>query len=214
MLPIILRNRFTPTYGSAAEHELIVKSKRGDHAAFAELVRRSSPIALRAIRRLMYNQADAEDVLQETLLKAFAKLESFDERSAFSTWLSRIAINNALMVLRRMRCQREVSLNAEPGESSEHIVHPALTSGTDPETTYMRTRSVTIVRDAIRRLPGPLRQHAEWRCLEEKPHKDIASSLGITLASSKSRALRVKRRLFRILKATEGRRATDRASAR
>jgi RNA polymerase sigma-70 factor (ECF subfamily) len=160
----------------------------------------------------MYNQADAEDVLQETLLKAFAKLESFDERSAFSTWLTRIGINNALMVLRRMRYRREVSLNTEPGENNDYIVHPALTSGTDPEKTYMRTRSVTIVRDAIRRLPGPLRQHAEWRCLEEKPLKDIASSVGITLASSKSRSLSVKRRLLRMLSATEDR-ARDRVRA-
>ncbi|HUB00139.1 MAG TPA: sigma-70 family RNA polymerase sigma factor [Terracidiphilus sp.] len=214
MLPLILRDRLTPAYGSAVEHELIAKSKRGDHAAFAELVRRNSPVALRAIRRMMYNQADAEDVLQETLLKAFAKLASFDERSTFSTWLTRIAINNALMLLRRMRYQREVSLNTEPGEGNDYIAHPALTSGTDPEKTYMRTRSVTIVRDAIGRLPGPLKQHAEWRCLEEKPHKEIASSLGITLASSKSRAQRVKRRLFRILKTTEGGRATGRAGAR
>ena len=212
MLLSFLHDRLEPMRGSAFEHELITRSKRGDHAAFAELVRRNSPIALRAIRRLMYNQADAEDVLQETLLKAFAKLESFDERSAFSTWLTRIGINNALMVLRRMRYRREVSLNTEPGENNDYIVHPALTSGTDPEKTYMRTRSVTIVRDAIRRLPGPLRQHAEWRCLEEKPLKDIASSVGITLASSKSRSLSVKRRLLRMLSATEDR-ARDRVRA-
>ena len=212
MLLSFLHDRLEPMRGSAFEHELITRSKRGDHAAFAELVRRNSPIALRAIRRLMYNQAAAEDVLQETLLKAFAKLDSFDERSAFSTWLTRIGINNALMVLRRMRYRREVSLNTEPGENNDYIVHPALTSGTDPEKTYMRTRSVTIVRDAIRRLPGPLRQHAEWRCLEEKPLKDIASSVGITLASSKSRSLSVKRRLLRMLSATEDR-ARDRVRA-
>jgi RNA polymerase sigma-70 factor, ECF subfamily len=214
MPPIILRDRLTPMYDSALEHDLIIRSKRGDHGAFAELVQRSSPIALRAIRRMMYNHADAEDVLQETLLKAFAKLDSFDERSAFSTWLTRIAINNALMVLRRMRHQREISLNTDSGENNDYIVHPALTSGTDPEKTYMRTHSVTIVRNAIRRLPRPLRQHAEWRCLEEKPHKDIALSLGISLASSKSRALRVKRRLSRILKVAEGRGETARANLR
>ena len=214
MLPLILRDRFTSACSSAVEHELITRSKRGDQAAFAELVRRNSPIAMGAIRRLMYNHADAEDVLQETLLKAFAKLGSFNERSAFSTWLTRIAINNALMVLRRMKHKCEVSLNTEPDEGNDYIAHPNLTTATDPERNYMRTRSVTIVRDAIGRLPVPLRQHAEWRCLEEKPHKDIASSLGITLASSKSRALRIKRRLFKMLKAAEGGRATERVGAR
>lgn len=214
MLSIILQDRLKPLCSSAVEHELIARSKRGDHAAFAELVQRSSPIARRAIRRLMYNHADAEDVLQETLLKAFAKLGSFDERSAFSTWLTRIAINSSLMVLRRMRYQREMSLDADLGESTDYMAHPALTNGTDPEKTYMRARSVRIVRDAIRRLPGPLRQHAEFRCLEEKTHRDIASSLGITLASSKSRALRAKRRLYRMLKVTESGAATNRVSAR
>jgi RNA polymerase sigma-70 factor (ECF subfamily) len=204
MPSIILPDRLKLLRGSAVEHELIEKSKGGDHAAFAELMQRNSPIALRAIRRLMYNHADAEDVLQDTLLKAFAKLESFNERSAFSTWLTRIAINNALIVLRRARYRREISLNTETGESNDHIVYPALISGGDPEKTYMRTRSVTIVRDAIRKLPGPLRQPAEWHCLEERTHRDIASSLGISLACSKSRSLRAKSRLFRMLKVTEG----------
>jgi RNA polymerase sigma-70 factor (ECF subfamily) len=153
----------------------------------------------------MYNQADAEEVLQDTLLKAFAKLGSFDERSAFSTWLTRIAINNALMVLRRMRSQREVSLDADCGKSNDYMAHPGLTNGTDPEETYMRTRSVRIVRDAIRKLPDPLQQHAVWRYLDERTHRDIASSLGISLASSKSRAWRIKHRLSRMLNATEGR---------
>ena len=194
---------------SRTEHELVARSKMGDHAAFTELIQRSSPIALRAIRRVTYNHADAEDILQETLLKAFSKLASFNEQSAFSTWLTRIAINSALMVLRRMRHQREISLSTESGADGDFIACLPIASGTDPERIYLRDRSIKVVRDAIRRLPGPLRQHAEWRCLEEKSHKDVASSLGISMAASKSRALRVKNLLLRMLKATEGRAATD-----
>ena len=185
---------------SCTEHELIARSKNGDHAAFTELLRRSSPIALRAIRRVTYNHADAEDILQETLLKAFSKLASFNEQAAFSTWLTRIAINNAFMVLRRVRRQREISLNAESGEDGNFITCLPVASGTDPERIYLRDRSVKIVRDAIRRLPNPLRQHAEWRCLDARSNREVALSLGISLASSKSRTLRVKRRLLRMLR--------------
>ena len=190
---------------SRTEHELVARSKNGDHAAFTELIQRSSPIALRAIRRVTYNHADAEDILQETLLKAFSKLRSFNEQSAFSTWLTRIAINSAFMMLRRMKHQREVSLNTDSSEENNFIVSPGLADGTDPEKTYLRNHSIKVVREAIRKLPVRLRQHAEWRCLEERPHKEIASSLGITLASSKSRGLRATHRLQRMLKATEGR---------
>lgn len=187
------------------EHELVARSKNGDHAAFTELIQRNSPIVLRAIRRVTYNPADAEDILQETLLKAFTKLESFKEQSAFSTWLSRIAINNAFMASRKLRRQRELSLSADFNEDLNFNARLPLTSRLDPERIYLRNRSIKIVRDAIQRLPAPLRQHAERRCLKEESHKDVASTFGISLASSKSRALRVKRRLFRMLVATEGR---------
>jgi RNA polymerase sigma-70 factor (ECF subfamily) len=192
------------------EHELITRSKGGDHSAFTELVQRSSPIVLRAIRRVTYNHADAEDILQESLLNAFAKLHQFDERSAFSTWLTRIAINNAFMALRRVRQQRETSLDADSSDNDNGSLYSTLSSGMNPERICIRDNSITTVRDAIRRLPGHLRQHAEWRCLEEKPHKDIALSLGISVASSKSRAARVKRRLVKMLKAAESGIATAR----
>jgi RNA polymerase sigma-70 factor, ECF subfamily len=189
---------------SRTEHELVSRSKKGDHAAFTELIQRSSPIALRAIRRVTYNHADAEDILQDTLLKAFAKLHSFNEQAAFSTWLTRIAINSAFMMLRRTRYQREVSFSTDSGEDGNFIACLPIAAGADPERIYLRDRSIKIVRDAIQRLPNPLRQHAEWRCLEEKSHRDVALLLGITLASSKSRTLRVKRRLFRMLSVREG----------
>jgi RNA polymerase sigma-70 factor, ECF subfamily len=193
-----------------AEHELIIRSKGGDHSAFTELVRQSSPVVLRAIRRVTYNHADAEDILQESLLNAFAKLHQFDERSAFSTWLTRIAINNAFMALRRVRQQREISLDADTNDGDTSTLYSILTTGMTPERICIRESSIRIVRDAIGSLPGHLRQHAEWRCLEGKPHKDIARSLGISVTSSKSRTARVKRRLVKILRAAEGSVATAR----
>ena len=77
---------------------LVAAAKNGDHQAYAELCRRHSQRTLQTVLRITRNIADAEDTLQESLLKAYTHIGEFDGRSAFSTWLTRIAINNALML--------------------------------------------------------------------------------------------------------------------
>jgi len=95
-----------------------VQCKAGDHAAFPELIKQSSSTARRAIRTIARNPADVDDVMLDTFVKAFQALRSFDQRSKFSTWLTRIAINNALMLLRRQKTKREISLEID-GEEPE-----------------------------------------------------------------------------------------------
>jgi hypothetical protein len=80
---------------------LVAAAKNGDQQAYAELCRRHSHRTLRTVLRITRNVADAEDTLQESLLKAYTHIGDFDGRSAFSSWLTRIAINNALMLLER-----------------------------------------------------------------------------------------------------------------
>jgi DNA-directed RNA polymerase specialized sigma24 family protein len=82
---------------------LVAAAKNGDHQAYAELCRRHSQRTLRTVLRITRNIADAEDTLQEALLKAYTHIGEFDGRSAFSSWLTRIAINVALMLLRKRR---------------------------------------------------------------------------------------------------------------
>ncbi len=93
------------------------KIESGDHAAFTELIRRSSPSALRSIRAIARNAANAEDVMQDTVVNALKALGSFDQRSKFTTWLTSIAVNNALLLLRRRRNKIEISLDATSAES-------------------------------------------------------------------------------------------------
>jgi RNA polymerase sigma-70 factor (ECF subfamily) len=84
---------------------LVAAAKDGDHQAYAELCRRHSKQILRMILRITPDVADAEDTLQETLLKAYVRIGRFEGRSAFSSWLAQIAINSALMLLRKKRSQ-------------------------------------------------------------------------------------------------------------
>src|ERR1700727_3235791 len=102
---------------------LVAAAKDGDHQAYTELCRRHSKQILRTILRITRDVADAEDTLQETLLKAYVHIGRFEGRSAFSSWLTRIAINSALMLSRKKRshyvCSLESSLNGDEFRSPE-----------------------------------------------------------------------------------------------
>src|SRR5580704_6859584 len=93
---------------------LVAAAKDGDHEAYTELCRRHSKQILRTVIRITRDVADAEDTLQEALLKAYIHIGGFEGRSAFSSWLTRIAINSALMLLRRKRSQPACSFESGP----------------------------------------------------------------------------------------------------
>ena len=176
------------------ERVLVARCKAGDHAAFVELIRRSSPFALRAIRVIALNPADADDIMQDTLLKAFKGFHYFNERSKFSTWLTSIAINNALIHHRRRKKRIEISLDVEVDEGGNRTFRPA-DNRINPEEALIRDQSVAIIRAAIDALPTHLRLYVKRRCLDELSHKEVSSSLGISLVAGKSRALRARQRL-------------------
>src|SRR5271157_2963015 len=98
-----------------SEAGLVAAAKRGERDALETLWKRSSQKILKVTRRITKNREDAEDALQECLLSAFVHFEDFDGRSSFSTWLTRIAINSALMVLRKKRSSREMSMDGPAG---------------------------------------------------------------------------------------------------
>ena len=96
--------------------KLVALAKAGNDDAYAELVKNASPIAIRAIRRILRAEADAEDALQEALIRSYFKLSTFDGRAKFSTWFTRIAINSALMIRRKYKNGYEVTDSAEKNE--------------------------------------------------------------------------------------------------
>src|SRR5215467_6461467 len=146
-LPTLDRKSMNTT---AAERVLVGRSKAGDHTAFMELIRQGSATAQRAIHSIACNPADVEDVMQDTVMHAFKALRSFNERSAFSTWLTRIAINNALMLLRRRRNRIEISFDAGVDGAGGFLQFADSTI--NPEQSLIREQSIKVVRTAVRAL--------------------------------------------------------------
>lgn len=179
-----------PINAATSERVLMARCKAWDHIAFMELIRRGSPAALRTIRNIARNPADVDDVMQDTVVNAFNGVRFFDQRSTFSTWLTRIAINNALLLLRRRKNNKEISLEESddrPLQVADHRI--------SLEQVLIRNQSIEIVRRTIQALPSPLRDYVKQRYLEELPHREAASSLGISLSAGKSRSLRARQRL-------------------
>jgi RNA polymerase sigma-70 factor, ECF subfamily len=177
-----------------SERVLIAQCKAGDHTAFTELLQRNSSVAIRAIRSIALNPADVDDIMQETFLQAYRHVNGFNERSKFSTWLTRIAINNALMLLRRQKRQMEVALDADPDDSENKVIQ-LRDERPNPEQFAIQSQSIAKIREAVSALPAEFGIYVRRRFLEELPHREVVKSLGITLAAGKSRCMRARGKL-------------------
>src|SRR3984885_6647443 len=170
---------------------LVAAAKNGDHQAYAELCRRHSQRTLRTVLRITRNIADAEDTLQEALLKAYTHIGQFDERSAFSSWLTRIAINAALMLLRKRRSQPVYGFEVDPEANDFRLPEPAETSY-NPEESCIQSTLENELAQAIRYLPPNLRAVMQIRYREDPPIAEIAKMLGISVSAVKSRLARAR----------------------
>lgn len=193
--PQVTESRILSTHN---ERILVSCAKAGNHEAFIELCESSSRHAFNAIYRILKNREDSDDVLQETLLRAFLHINEFHGDSSFATWLTRIGINSALMFIRRRRF-RHVSIDQpnERAESSHEWVKtdPSLS----PEQQVLEGEAVWRLHTAISRLPRTVRSVVEICHMREEPLKETAASLGISLPAAKSRLFRAKRMLNRSL---------------
>jgi RNA polymerase sigma-70 factor (ECF subfamily) len=178
---------------------LVSAAKSGDADAFVELSKRHSRRIFYETYRITRNWQDAEDALQDSLLNAFSHLNNFQERSSFSTWLTRIGINSALMILRKKRNGFEFSLDStgDPGGEGERWEIPSLAE--DPESSYVRGEREALLRKAIIRLPPRCREAVElWRAREYSA-QEIAQTLGISVPAVKARLLRARLTLHRLI---------------
>jgi RNA polymerase sigma-70 factor (ECF subfamily) len=187
---------------SATDEALVATTKSGDCAAFAELWTRHSNTAFRMAYRITGNQDDAEDVIQDAWMKAFVHLKTFDGRSRFSTWFTRIAINSALMTLRRRRTRPEITMEITDGETWQHRDHADQTKNT--EELYAKFESIERLRRAIGRLKPNLRTVVEIHQSNDRSLKQIADLAGISVGATKSRLLRAKKILRKTLAANYG----------
>jgi len=170
---------------------LVAAAKNGETAAYAELCRRHRNKLRQVARRMTKNNEDAEDILQDTLMKAFVHLDSFDGRSAFSTWITRIAINNTLMLLRKKRGYTVASLedlSSISGMPMEIVEHSP-----DPEDHAIRKEMRSLARKAVQGLPPKLRSVMEIHLSLDSSVLDTAAAAGISVAAAKTRLLRARK---------------------
>src|ERR1700678_3023196 len=177
---------------------LVAAAKDGDHQAYAELCRRHSPQIFRTVFRITGNKADAEDTLQEALLKAYIQIRGFEGRSAFSSWLTRIAINSALMLSRKKRSRPVYSFESGSDVDDFNLPEPVETSRS-PEESCIQNALENELAQAIRYLPPNLRVVMQIRYREDASVAEIAKMLGISEPAVKSRLLRARSKLRRRL---------------
>jgi RNA polymerase sigma-70 factor (ECF subfamily) len=181
-----------------SEKQLIAAAKSGRRAPFGELCERHMKRVSCVTRRIMRNREDAEDAAQECFLNAFVHLKNFDGRSQFATWLTRIAINAALMKLRKSRGAREVPLD-EPNPSSEPVAQREFRHvAPDPEESCCLRERKRMVELAISRLRPRTRNVVELIHLQEHSTRETAKILGISTGAVKSRMFHAKIALLRM----------------
>jgi RNA polymerase sigma-70 factor, ECF subfamily len=178
--------------GEMSEAALVSMAKLGDSAAFVELSQLHSTKILRTIYHITRNWHDAEDALQDAMLRAFSHLRDFQEKSSFSTWLTRIAINSALMMLRKKRVCYEIPFEGIDDSGDNYERWEAKSPAEDPESQLARKEREELLKDAILRLPRVLREVVELRQARGYSTREIAQALGISVPAVKSRLSRAR----------------------
>jgi RNA polymerase sigma factor (sigma-70 family) len=197
-------NRKMPVVRPWRTRARVVARSEEESSAFQQLYEQSAPRVLKTLSRITRNREDAEDALQEAFLNAFLHARDFDGRSSFSTWFTRIAINSALMILRKKRTHPEQSIDGADG-NLRHWVMPE--TAANPERFYAQSERAGILKAAVRDLRPAIRKAVEVGQLQERSMRETADALGISLSAAKARlfhartALRKSRKLRSLSKA-------------
>lgn len=170
----------------AEEEEQLAAARHGDPGAFDGLWQAHAKRILRVAHRITRNREDAEDALQDSFLRAFMHIRDFDGRSSFSTWLTRIAINSSLMILRKRGAAVELSLDDAGDRGAPEAVDLADRAPT-PESRCAQREREAILRGAISELRPTIRQALELRKLQEHSLKETARIMGLSVTAAKSR---------------------------
>jgi RNA polymerase sigma-70 factor, ECF subfamily len=194
-----MKTSCTISTNKRSDEALVAATKRGDVQAFEELVVRHRPKVLAVAQRITNNWEDAEDVAQESLHKAFLHHDTFQEKSKFSTWLTRIAMNEAFMLLRRRRGVVEV-LPENPDDSMKPSVEAFVDQSLNPEESCWQRERTEILAEAINRLGPKVRSTILLRDVEERSVRETARILGTSISAVKARVFHGRRKLRRTLK--------------
>ena len=177
------------------EDDLASAARKGSPDAFTALHANYSRRLYKTVLAITKNPEDAEDALQETFLRAYLALHTFEGRSNIYSWLTRIAINSALMILRRRRARPETLFSPQPDPQADALYFEVKDSGPDPEQVYdLHQLQATLLRE-IRRLKPKLRQPIQMQIAQSSSIKEISQALDLSEATVKSRLHRARQRL-------------------
>jgi len=179
------------------EGSLVTAAKLGDSRAFEELVARHQRRAFATAHRITGNREDAEDVVQESFHKAFRHLAKFEEKARFSSWLTRIVMNETYMLLRQRRRMMEVM--PQNPEEAESAPDPFVDRSPSPEESYWQRERKELLTKAVNRLRPTIRAAILVRDLEERSVEETAHLLGTSPGAVKARLFHARRMLRRRL---------------
>lgn len=177
------------------ESVLLEQARDGDAAAFSELVRRYEGKIFRLAQHITQNREDAEDVLQETFLKSYEHLDQFQGNSKFYTWIVRIAVNQALMKLRKRKTDKTVSMDETLDTGEDSVAREIATWDPNPEQRYSQQEMRRILEEAVDSLSPPYRAVFVLRDIDELSTEETAEALDLSIPAVKSRLLRARLQL-------------------
>jgi RNA polymerase sigma-70 factor, ECF subfamily len=180
--------------GKSFDSSLVAAAKYGDTRAFEELVLRYERRVLAIAQRITNNREDAEDVAQESFHKAFLHLDTFQEKARFSTWLTRIVINEAYMLLRRRQRVVEV-LPANEDDALKSASEAFVDQRPSPDESCWHRERTELLTAAINRLRPTIRRTMLLRDIEERSVEETAQILGTSTSAVKARLFHGRRRL-------------------
>jgi RNA polymerase sigma-70 factor (ECF subfamily) len=192
----ILKIEMNPELNSLSDDDLVVRAQARDESAFEELMRRNSSSSLRLALSMLRDRQEAEDEVQNSFLSAWQHLGQFQRGSKFSTWMTRILLNQCLMRLRKVRRATFVFLD-EPVHDDGPARLELRDKSASPEAELQNEQLSVILEREIRRLPPLLRSVLVLRDVNERSTYEVAEELGISPAAVKSRLSRARSELRR-----------------
>ena len=198
-----MQNPHFSTFRNDPDEMLVALAQTGDDNAFAELIRRQRTACMKLALSILRNAQDAEDEVQNAFTKAYLHLGKFQHDSKFSTWLTRIVVNQCLMRLRAAKRSRTVYIE-DAAPQPQRAFDPVACSDT-PEQALAKAQVSSVVRKEIDRIPPLLRNVVVLRDVQQLPMPMVAEKLGISVAAAKSRLLRARLELRQRLERHMGR---------
>lgn len=193
---------------TGAELALVRAAQRGDVSAFEQLIKKYDRNVFRIANHITQNREDAEDVVQDAFLKAYQKLDQFQGNSKFYTWIVRIAVNEALMKLRKRKADKVVSMDEDVETGEGTITREFADWSPNPEQQYNQAELSDILGRTIQGLPASFRTVFVLRDVEGLSTEETAEMLGLSVPAVKSRLLRarlqLRERLSRHFKSRKG----------